>query len=147
MKKVDKSSSAGTTDESSTNADVSSVCQPIAKPRVSSSLFSGQTVFVKTISYGGGSEDEGLKETKIASVGNKWFTIVDNWHGRFSKETLLHDGKGYSPRYRIYLDKKEYEEEVELNNLSSKIRTAIGQYGNIKLPLEKLRQIWNIMQS
>lgn len=118
-----------------------------AKPRVSSSLFSGQTVFVKTINYGGGSKDEGLKETKIASVGNKWFTIVDNYHGRFNKETLLHDGKGYSPRYRIYLDKKEYEDEVELNYLSSKIRTAIGQYSNIKLPLEKLRQIWNIMQS
>lgn len=34
MKKADKSSSAGTTDESSTKADVSSVCQPIAKPDV-----------------------------------------------------------------------------------------------------------------
>lgn len=34
MKKADKSSSAGTADESSINADVSSVCQPIAKPNV-----------------------------------------------------------------------------------------------------------------
>ncbi len=120
--------------------------QTIAKLRFSSSLFSGQTVFVKPMNYGG-SKDEGLKETKIASVGNKWFTIEDNWCGRFNKETLLHDGKGYSPRHRIYLDKKEYEDEVEFNDLFSKIRTAIGQYSNLKLSLEKLRQIWNIMQS
>lgn len=36
MKKVEKSSFAGTTDESSTNADSLQVCQPIAKPDVSS---------------------------------------------------------------------------------------------------------------
>ena len=36
MKKVDKSSSAGTKDESSTNAQDSQVSQPIAKPNVSS---------------------------------------------------------------------------------------------------------------
>jgi hypothetical protein len=34
MKKVDKSSAAGTAVESSTNADVSSVSQPIVKPNV-----------------------------------------------------------------------------------------------------------------
>lgn len=34
MKKADKSSSAGTAAEQSTNADVSSVSQPIAKPNV-----------------------------------------------------------------------------------------------------------------
>jgi hypothetical protein len=38
MKKVDKSSSAGTADESSTNADDMQVCQPIAKHSVSSRL-------------------------------------------------------------------------------------------------------------
>lgn len=34
MKKVDKSSSAGTTVDCSTNVDISSVCQTIAKPNV-----------------------------------------------------------------------------------------------------------------
>lgn len=117
------------------------------KKETENKLYSGQTVFVQTLNYGGRSvNDGGLKETKIASVGNKWFTIQDNWHGRFNKETLLHDGKGYSPRYRIYLDKKEYEDEVEFNDLSSKIRTALGQYGTIKLSLEKLRQIWDIIK-
>lgn len=130
----------------STNVEGQFVSPNDAKPRVGSSLFSGQTVFVKTINYGG-SKEEVLKETKIASVGNKWFTIIDNWHGRFNKETLLHDGKGYSPRYRIYLDKKEYEEELELNDLSYKIRNAIGQYSTIKLPLEKVKQIWDIIHS
>jgi hypothetical protein len=38
MKKADKSSSAGTTVDSSTNAQVEQVCQPIAKPSVSGSL-------------------------------------------------------------------------------------------------------------
>lgn len=38
MKKVDKSSSAGTEAELSTNADVSHVSQPIAKPNVVGSL-------------------------------------------------------------------------------------------------------------
>jgi hypothetical protein len=142
-----RNSKGGTAADSSTTEEVTTSSQTIAKPRVSSSLFSGQKVFVKTINYGGGSKDEGLKETKIASVGNKWFTIVDNLHGRFNKETLLHDGKGYSPRYRIYLDEKEYKDEIELSDLSSKIRAAIGQYSNIKLPLEKLRKIWDIMQS
>jgi hypothetical protein len=38
MKKAEKSSFAGTTDESSTNADSLQVCQPIAKPSVELNL-------------------------------------------------------------------------------------------------------------
>lgn len=107
---------------------------------------SGQIVFVKNIK-GHHRIGEELKEVEVSSVGRKWFTLKDKWYGRFDKETLLHDGKEYSPSYRIYLDKKCYEDEVELNDLSSKIRNAISQYGNINLPLEKLRQIWSIIQS
>lgn len=46
MKKADKSSSAGTEVESSTNADSSQVCQPIAKPNVVGSCFSSGDWYV-----------------------------------------------------------------------------------------------------
>ena len=47
MKKVEKSSSAGTKDESSTNAQDSQVCQPIAKPHVSSRLSNKDVLLIK----------------------------------------------------------------------------------------------------
>lgn len=104
-------------------------------------LYVGQIVFIKT------KENDFLKEVKISYIGNKWFTLTDSWYGRFNKENLLHDGGFYSPKYRIYLDKKEYEEECEFNDLYSKINNTFGVYNSIKLPLDKLRKIWNIIQS
>ena len=47
MKKVEKSSSAGTTVESSTNVDSLQVCQPIAKPNVSSRLSNKDVLLIK----------------------------------------------------------------------------------------------------
>lgn len=61
MKKVDKSSSAGTEVESSTNADVSSVCQPIAKPNVGRScIHCGNDKYFETwteLEYSDGSDE------------------------------------------------------------------------------------------
>lgn len=52
MKKADKSSSAGTKNDSSTNVEVEQVCQPIAKPHVgSSSIFKLDNVVIKEPKY------------------------------------------------------------------------------------------------
>ncbi len=112
---------------------------------VGSGLSVGQTVWVKEISYRNNEKQE-VSETIIVSVGKKYFELQETWRGRFYKDTLLHDGKGYSPRYRVYLDKQQYENEKEISELSDKIKKAIGQHGDIKLPLEKLRAIWDLVR-
>ena len=49
MKNADKSSSAGTENDSSTNVEGSQVCQPIAKPNVSGSLLLWELMQVAAI--------------------------------------------------------------------------------------------------
>lgn len=90
---------------------------------------------------------DGLKEGIIKSVGKKYFTIEPLIGDRFNKETLLHDGRGYSPAYKVYLSKEEYDNELEIGNLSKIIRDKIGAYGVIDLPIEKLRLINDILNN
>lgn len=60
---------------------------------------------------------------KIEKIGRKWITLADNY-GRFSPDSMMADGGQYSPPYRCYLSKEEYEVEAaadaawnELNKL------------------------------
>ena len=97
----------------------------------------GQTVWIKSAR---GFGREGIEEKIVTKVGRIYFEVERC--GRFNIETLKHDNGDYSPAYKVYLDKGEYELSQEMSQLSSKIRSFMtAGYGEIKLPIEKLRQI------
>lgn len=115
-------------------------------PVVSTSLYVGQTVWYKSLS-GRRGDDVSLKETKIASVGKKYFETEERYLGIFFKDTLKHDAGQYSSRYQIYLSKEQYENEVEANQIYSELRNIFSSYGRTNMELSKLRAILSIVRS
>ena len=115
-------------------------------PVVSTSLYVGQTVWYKSLS-GRRGDDVSLTETKIASVGKKYFETEERYLGRFFKDTLKHDAGQYSSRYQIYLSKEQYENEVEANQIYSELRNIFSSYGRTNMELSKLRAILSIVRS
>lgn len=115
-------------------------------PVVSTSLYVGQTVWYKSL-LGRRGDDVSLKETKIASVGKKYFETEERYLGRFFKDTLKHDAGQYSSRYQIYLSKEQYENEVEANQIYSELRNIFSSYGRTNMELSKLRAILSIVRS
>ena len=115
-------------------------------PVVSTSLYVGQTVWYKSLS-GRRGDDVSLKETKILSVGKKYFETEERYLGRFFKDTLKHDAGQYSSRYQIYLNKEQYENEVEANQIYSELRNIFSSYGRTNMELSKLRAILSIVRS
>jgi hypothetical protein len=115
-------------------------------PVVSTSLSVGQTVWYKSLS-GRKGDDVSLKETKISSVGKKYFETKERYLGRFFKDSLKHDAGQYSSRYQIYLSKEQYENEVEANRIYSELRNIFSSYGRTNMELSKLRAILSIVRS
>ena len=107
-----------------------------------SELKVGQKVWVKKIGHMRNGDTAELDQVEVAKIGKKYFEVSKVWYGRFFIETLYQDGKGYTSQYKAYLSKEKAEEELEIIQLSNKIRQKIGQYGDIRLPVEKLRNIW-----
>jgi len=86
-----------------------------------------------------------LIETKVASVAKKYFKLDEGHLGRFFIDSLKHDGGDYSPRYKIYLNKEDYDIEVERDKLFSEIRHLFS-YKNESLNITQLRQIHSIIK-
>jgi hypothetical protein len=97
----------------------------------------GQQVYLRHLN----TRTSGLIETTVTKVGNKYFE-VESVRGRFFRETMKHDGRGYSSSYMVYVTKKQYEEECEFSHLVDKIKSTYFS----GLSLEQLRQINKIIQ-
>jgi hypothetical protein len=118
-----------------------------AKKENDNSLYVGRVVWYKEFDRRAKSDDASLlRETTITKVGNKYFETEITYLGRFHKSTLIHDGRGYSGRGRIYLDKDAYLNEIEANKIYQEIRNHFSSYNN-GMELSKLRQILELVKS
>lgn len=115
-------------------------------PRVSTSLFVGQTVWYKELQRRSGDKHE-LVETKISKIGKKYFETETKWLGRFYIDTMKHDAGQYSARYQVYLNKEQHENEIEADKIYSELRNIFSSYGKPTLELSKLRAILSIVRS
>jgi hypothetical protein len=96
----------------------------------------GQTVW-HTASWG---KPTGLVEGKVTKVGRLYVTIDDKF--RFRLSDLLEDTDRGS-RGKIYLDKKVYEDKVELNQNLSILRKSFSW--DSEVTLEQTREILKIL--
>lgn len=101
----------------------------------------GQKVFIYESSHRG---PGGITETTVAKVGNKYFE-VEGRRGQFYVDSMKLKTE-FANTARIYLDIQEYNDEREVLELSSFIRTRLNGYGAIKLPLQKLRDIKRLLE-
>lgn len=81
-----------------------------------------------------------LFEGEVTKVGNKYVTVNNRY--RFFIETLLED-TNYGAKGRLYLDKQDYEDAVELGNNLLILRKSFDF--NCGLTLEQTRQILKII--
>lgn len=86
--------------------------------------------------------DAGIVETKVSKVGRVWFEVECCRNVRFEITSLKKDSQ-YTTFSRIYLSEKDYNDEVEMSRLNSKLQ-KIFQWNN-GLSLEKLRAIDKII--
>jgi hypothetical protein len=105
----------------------------------------GQTVFVKKVGNAARnrSDNDLIDSDTITKIGNKYFYLSKyNWC-KFSIEQMR-DISDYSSNYLIYLTEQAILDEQELHDKSRDISKHF-EYGNTKLPLEAIRQIFNIV--
>jgi len=137
MKKVEKSSFAGTTVESSTNVEVEQVSQPIAKPNVGGSFLSKKPLddyvdiirkrFPKYIS---------IEETKCNAMKQKYCALFRQEH--YNEYCFIEYYEG-SESYSITLFQSDWKdfERIESDFLNFKISFSVG--------LNDLKTIMNCM--
>jgi hypothetical protein len=91
--------------------------------------------------------DKSLREYNVSKIGKVYFEC-EGKRGRYVIETL----KKYEPvytqnSYQLFTDRQEVETINELEKLSSEILFYFrNQYGTIKLPLENLRKIKELIK-
>lgn len=81
-----------------------------------------------------------LAEGEVTKVGNKYITVNNRY--RFFIENLLED-TNYGARGRLYLDKQDYEDGVELMKNLRILRNSFDF--NSGVTLEQTRQILKIL--
>jgi len=106
----------------------------------------GQVVFVKRIGNAARHrlERDLVEPAVVESVGRKWFTIEKYYKERFSLETGLNDAKGYSSNYLVYVSEQTIFDEQEILTKCQYI-TRVFEYSRADLPLEKVREVYNIV--
>lgn len=72
------------------------------------------------------------REITIGKVGRKWIQIAsDGWaDGRFDKETLVIDGRGYASPGRVWLSWDAYHGEKRRIELHTRLRRMLDDYSN-----------------
>jgi hypothetical protein len=83
----------------------------------------------------------------VSKVGNKYFEIEGRSKQRFHIDTLLQDGRGYSPDWRGYLSMKVIQDEDERNSLIIYMREIFSHWGKVELSLEQLRAMKGIVEN
>lgn len=84
----------------------------------------GQTIFLEP--RGNAARyNKDLIETKISKIGKKYFTVTENWYGRFYIENLMQDRGDYMSEYRAILDKQQLLDEKEESELINFIKDRL----------------------
>lgn len=84
-----------------------------------------------------------VREAKISKIGRKYF-YLEGYDDKFSLDTLEH----YSEHHfdlKVYLDKQDIVDEIEVDKLETNIRNKLKQYGSSGLTLNQLREISQVI--
>lgn len=88
-----------------------------------------------------------IRETTVVSCGHKYFS-VHGWPNKFLVESHR-EVTQYSSYAYIYMDKQKYFDEKEHSQTLAFLQKTFDWHNSIgkKLPLEKLRQIKQIIET
>jgi hypothetical protein len=127
------------------DADVGGVkADPLPSVCEKPAIRAGQFVYLRPLCNAARYSKE-IKIGVISKVGNKYFEIVGDRRNRYFKDTLLQDGRGYSPDWKAYLTMKEIEDEDEFASMVSFFQDMFNVFNRELLPsLDSLREMYKI---
>ena len=103
----------------------------------------GQTVYLRPVEMGNAyRRNKSIKEAIIEKVGRKYVTV--NIYGQFYIESRMQK-TNYSSYYELFENKEELDLKMEAEDLANRIKNSIPKYGKWDLDIEKLRQIFAIL--
>ena len=108
----------------------------------------GQTVYIKTVGNAAG-YGESVRESKIVSVGRKYFEVGEEKGSRLNTKFSLEDNRevsDYSANWSLYFSEQEIKDEEESNKIVSEIKNKFSTWGRMDLTLDQLRRIKEIIE-
>lgn len=92
-----------------------------------------------------------IMECVIIKIGRKYIEVAKNINAvstiKFDISKNYAQVTSYSPDWMVYFSKQTILDEEETLLLANEIRAVLGDYGPTKIPLDKLREIKNILKS
>lgn len=105
----------------------------------------GQTIYWVSSKYIDRERVTKIKESKIATIGHKFFTLEDS-RSKFSiLEMRRYDSQFNQNEYRVYTSIQEIEDEREKGELIGFLHTMFSGNNRSKLSLDQLRRIKQII--
>jgi hypothetical protein len=101
----------------------------------------GQTVYLKPLH-----RREEVEQDVISKIGNKYFEVKGMSSIRFHIDTLIQDGRGYSPSWQVYLSSEDLKNEYEKVELLSYFKDVFDFGSHTTLSLSQLRRMKEITQ-
>ena len=116
------------------------------RPMEKSDFKVGQTVFLKTRSYGMCWEKERIEEATVQTIGRKYITVVTSpWREyQFDVEEDFREKTETSPTYELYLSKQDIYDYWQKEYLYRKICEELTRYKDT-IDLYALRSMAQIL--
>lgn len=106
----------------------------------------GMEVFLKPVNNAARYGTKKILRNTITKIGRKYFTIGNDRRPlQFEIDNLCQKTE-YSPDYELYFSEQEILDETEANSIFDSLRVEFTKYGKTAIPLEKLRQIKQILE-
>lgn len=103
----------------------------------------GQILYLEPIGNAGRRNKE-IKPVCVSKVGRYFFELSESHYGRFYIDTMIQDGKGYTPNYIAYFSEQDIKDKRDAENIRQDIYRRIL---SSKINISKLRQIKELLDS
>jgi hypothetical protein len=92
-----------------------------------------------------GKGDKELTEVIVSSVGNKFFKLESFKDKKYDLTTLRRVSE-YTIYDRLYLSKKEYNEESLKTHLNDELQKVFGGHKQLSIGLDKMKRLADILE-
>ena len=112
----------------------------------------GEFLYSLNIGNAARSRPQKLRKVEVIKVGRKYFECLSLEYANSPHMAAKYYTDGwtektdYSPNSQLYESKQEYEDELEADAITLEIREIFSGYGPVKLTLEQLRKIKEIIK-
>lgn len=123
------------------------------KRSMSNAMGVGDILYSLNVGNAARRQKQELTPVEVIKIGRRYFTVCEagnkdkDWtHTQFLLEDLS-EKTGYTPTQKLYRSREDYDNEIEANEIFSRIKIAFSGYRNTNFTLEQLRAIRSIISN